>query len=153
VRLVGVLVALEEYERRWLMALDDGSGAVVEVVCFKPWQTQEKTMATTTTAQQKAAAARTAAAAAVDKNEKKNNQKRKKKGEEEEEEDEEKGKGKDDEEEEIPDLSGIDLGSVVKVKGRVSRFRDIRQVILKRISKFSFFFFFFQYVPFPSFFC
>ncbi|KAI9811247.1 MAG: hypothetical protein M1827_005579 [Pycnora praestabilis] len=36
VRLVGVLVAVEEYPQRWILTLDDSSGATIDVVCGKP---------------------------------------------------------------------------------------------------------------------
>ena len=31
------------------------------------------------------------------------------------------------------DLSGVDIGTVVKVKGGVGSFRDVRQMLLERI--------------------
>ena len=35
IRLVGVVVALDEYEKRWIATVDDGSGATVEIACAK----------------------------------------------------------------------------------------------------------------------
>ena len=34
------------------------------------------------------------------------------------------------------DLSGVDIGTVVKVKGGVGSFRDVRQMLLERICTF-----------------
>ncbi|KAI9850166.1 MAG: hypothetical protein M1838_006011 [Thelocarpon superellum] len=85
VRLVGVLVAFDAYDTRWVMELDDSSGATISIICFAP----------------------SAKADEATEKEKK---------------------------EDVPDLRGIDLGSVVKVKGTVGEYRDTRQMVLKRIS-------------------
>ena len=34
------------------------------------------------------------------------------------------------------DLSGVDIGTVVKVKGGVGSFREVRQMLLERICRF-----------------
>ncbi|KAI9841374.1 MAG: hypothetical protein M1837_000757 [Sclerophora amabilis] len=94
VRLVGVLVACEELDRRWVMVLDDSSGENIEVVCLKPRPGRDLNHDT----HQPRGDGRTLRAQSV------------------------------------PDLTGVDLGAVVKVKGGVGTFRGARQIILKRIS-------------------
>ena len=130
VRLVGVLVTLEEYERRWLMVLDDSSGRTIEIVCPKKVVVgngdkgvgggggdvvAEMTTTTTTTIMTNTTG--------VKPNDRDGNPHPHQHPDR---------SGRSDPD--LPDLSGIDLGSVVKVKGGIGAFRDVRQIVLKRVS-------------------
>ncbi|KAI9678859.1 MAG: hypothetical protein M1817_005919 [Caeruleum heppii] len=91
VRLVGVLITFEAWERRWQMILDDSSGSTIEVVCPKPPPPPPPAVASHRRTRQPPSPT-------------------------------------------PPDLSDIDLGSVVKVKGEIGQFRGVRQILLKRIN-------------------
>ncbi|KAI9870178.1 MAG: hypothetical protein M1830_004557 [Pleopsidium flavum] len=43
IRVVGVIVAMDDYEKRWIMVVDDSSGATLEVTCAKPAPDAEAT--------------------------------------------------------------------------------------------------------------
>ncbi|MCJ1472129.1 hypothetical protein MMC13_000776 [Lambiella insularis] len=104
VRLVGVIVAFDATDYRWILHLDDSSGATIEVTC--PRERMPLSKSTTVDATVPAAntgssgyncKARTLTGVEID-------------------------------------LSNIDVGSVVKVKGGVGVFRGEKQITLERIS-------------------
>lgn len=100
VYLVGVVVSYEDFhEKRWLLIIDDSSGATVEVTCPKP----------------------------------------EKKADEQVEEASNEKSGLDgikfaEEQARANTIASVDLGSVIKVKGKVGTFRDTRQIQLERIA-------------------
>ena len=100
VYLVGVVVSFEDFhERRWLVIIDDSSGATIEVTCPKPEKKadgqQEKTL---------------------------DEQLRRDAG------------NISEEQVRAKTIASIDVGSVIKVKGKVGTFRDTRQIQLERIA-------------------
>lgn len=101
IRLVGVIVSFDDYEKRWIMLVDDSSGATLEISCAK--------------------------APAKDKDANANELGN--------------GNGTGDSQGTSAswigvDLSGVDVGSVVKVKGGIGEFRGVKQMTLERISVF-----------------
>lgn len=108
IRLVGVVVALDVYPARWIMLLDDSSGATIEVTCARPAPVNSKNGITEPnvpiSADGRAAvdgfASKTIGLTATGR---------------------------------TMDLSGIDTGAVVKVKGGLGMFRGQKQVMLERI--------------------
>ena len=98
VRLVGVIVAFDEYPNRWIFQLDDSSGATVEVTCPR---TVTPTTGTTP-AEREESRLRSLRSKTISGND--------------------------------IDMTGIDLGRVVKVKGGIGEFRGERQITLERIS-------------------
>lgn len=101
---MGVIVAFDATDYRWIFHLDDSSGATIEVTCPRERAPlpESTTLATNVTAgngssRVTSCKGRTLTGVEVD-------------------------------------MSGIDLGSVVKVKGGVGVFRDERQINLERIS-------------------
>lgn len=100
VNLAGVVVSCEEWqEKRWILVVDDGSGATIEVTCLKP--------------QRKGAEGEEVGV--------------ERKVLEEGEWVEEKWAR-----EEI--IASLEVGSVIKVKGKIGAFRDVRQIQLERIA-------------------
>ncbi|KAI9822086.1 MAG: hypothetical protein M1826_000546 [Phylliscum demangeonii] len=105
VRLVGVLVAYDDYDRRCIMILDDSSGATIEVICPKPAAEggggqhaqgdKKKNAGPPPPVPMHAVTAPEVPDLAA---------------------------------------AGITLGSIVKVKGGIGLFRGSRQILLKRIS-------------------
>lgn len=108
VRLVGVIVALDLYPTRWIATLDDSSGATIEITCGRPAPAPTTQHANATALAEFNATRLSGHEASV------------------------KGvtaTGRD------VDLSGVDIGTVVKVKGGVGSFREVRQMLLERICR------------------
>ena len=105
IRLVGVIVALDVYPTRWIALLDDSSGATIEITCARPAPapTAHNANATSRTGDSTVPSGLDASSKGVT------------------------AMGLD------VDLSGVDIGIVVKVKGGVRSFRDERQMSLERI--------------------
>ncbi|KAF6230357.1 hypothetical protein HO133_004699 [Letharia lupina] len=106
IRLVGVIVAVDLYPTRWIALLDDSSGATIEITCGRPAPTPTAPNANSTSLAEGSAGL--GRLDAFDKGVT--------------------ATGRD------VDLSGVDIGSVVKVKGGVGLFREVRQMLLERIS-------------------
>ncbi|MCJ1235924.1 hypothetical protein MMC14_003898 [Varicellaria rhodocarpa] len=97
VRLVGVIVAFDEYAERWIFTLDDSSGATIQVVCSRdPTPITSSKMALEKNPP-KISTGKTATGNTID-------------------------------------MSGIDLGTVVKVKGGIGFYAQQKQITLERIS-------------------
>ncbi|MCJ1225882.1 hypothetical protein MMC12_002531 [Toensbergia leucococca] len=97
--LTGLIVAVDAYPTRWIIVLDDSSGATIEVTCAR-----EKPDAVPATKDGKELASEkmmgvTATGRTID-------------------------------------MSGIEVGAVVKVKGGIGQWREEKQVELERISAF-----------------
>lgn len=114
IRLVGVVVALDVHPARWIILLDDGSGATIEVICGlqapapaiggrEPDLLLSADNRAAVTSPALSPVGLTATGRTVD-------------------------------------LSGVDIGAVVKVKGGVGMFRGQKQVLLERICTISFLF-------------
>lgn len=100
VYLVGVVVSYEDFhEKRWLLIIDDSSGATIEVTCPKPEKSGEGWRGTTVEEQT------TLDAGVLAEDQARANT-----------------------------MASIDVGSIIKVKGKVGHFRDIRQIHLERIA-------------------
>ena len=101
VRLVGVVVAFDVFDYRYIMVLDDSSGENIEVTCGREkeqsadvkLETQQRKVAKIDSKMGKSAMGNTV------------------------------------------DLNGVDVGTVVKVKGTVGSFRGMKQVQLERLGK------------------
>jgi hypothetical protein len=101
VYLVGVVVSYEDFhEKRWLLIIDDSSGATIEVSCPKPIKKGDEN------AGHEAANDR----AGPD------------------------GLKLAEDQARANTLASIDIGSVIKVKGKITTFRDTRQIQLERIA-------------------
>jgi hypothetical protein len=107
VRLIGVIVAVEEKDYRWIFHLDDSSGANIEVTCPKersplPAPTSgAPTLSTNNEGPRRNnCMGRTLSGNAID-------------------------------------MRDIDLGTVVKVKGGISEFWDVKQITLERFGTLS----------------
>ncbi len=107
IRLVGVIVALDLYPTRWIALLDDSSGATIEITCAR------RAPAPAPTTRNVNAPSRADDATVRS-------------------EFEAPGKGVTAMGRDV-DLSGVDVGTVVKVKGGVGSFREVRQMQLERI--------------------
>ena len=108
IRLVGVIVALDLYPTRWIALLDDSSGATIEITCGLPAPsptTRRDANATSLAEVSTNLSASDAFTKGVT------------------------ATGRD------VDLSGVDIGTVVKVKGGVGSFREARQMLLERICR------------------
>ncbi|KAH0544529.1 hypothetical protein FGG08_001301 [Glutinoglossum americanum] len=92
----GVVVAVDEFEKRTILWVDDGSGSWggIEVVWERPCPSSSPSNANATTAVTTLAPPRTTA---------------------------------------TPDISGIDIGTVIRAKGTITTFRNTRQILLKRV--------------------
>lgn len=101
IRLVGVIVAFDEFPTRWIMLLDDSSGALIEVTCGRPQNTT--TSPNDHNIRSAGLGKPTIAMEGVT------------------------STGR------PIDLSGIDIGTVVKVKGKIGSFRGEKQMHLERI--------------------
>lgn len=106
-RLIGVIVAVEEKDYRWIFHLDDSSGANIEVTCPKersplPAPTSGALTLSTNNEgpRRNNCMGRTLSGNAID-------------------------------------MRDIDLGTVVKVKGGISEFWDVKQITLERFGKLS----------------
>lgn len=100
IRLVGVIIAIDIYPTRWIMSLDDSSGATIEITCGrqKPVQTVlPPGDASKARIPDAPTEGHTATGVRID-------------------------------------LRGIDIGSVVKLKGGIGSFRGEKQILLERIS-------------------
>ena len=104
VRLVGVIVAVDIYPTRWILLLDDNSGATVEITCGRPTPTYKDAEHILPTVGDEArflpdpvTQGLTATGRSIS-------------------------------------LEAVDLGTVVKVKGGLGTFRDEKQLLLERIS-------------------
>ncbi|KAL9132358.1 MAG: hypothetical protein Q9175_006471 [Cornicularia normoerica] len=106
IRLVGVIVALDILPTRWIALLDDSSGATIEITCARPAPKPTTRDASTTSLPEdpRLLSRLDASCKGVT------------------------ATGRD------VDLSGVDVGTVVKVKGGVGSFREMRQMLLERIS-------------------
>lgn len=101
IRLVGVIIAVDIYPTRWIMSLDDSSGATIEITCGrqKPVQSALPAQhASTASFPNAPTEGHTATGVRID-------------------------------------LRGIDIGSVVKLKGGIGSFRGEKQILLERVSK------------------
>ena len=107
VRLVGVIVAFDLYPNRVTMTLDDSSGLTIEIFCRK--ETSNRTPVGTTVDCHGAISLNSEARFLDDGQVYTTNEGYK------------------------VNLSGIDLGSIVKVKGGVGEYRGTKQVTLERI--------------------
>ena len=105
IRLVGVIVALDVYPTRWIALLDDSSGATIEITCGRP--TPTPTAQNTNTRTQAEDSTLLSGPDACSKGIT--------------------ATGRD------IDLSGVDVGTVVKVRGGVGSFREMKQMQLERI--------------------
>ncbi|KAL8797171.1 MAG: hypothetical protein Q9195_000638 [Heterodermia aff. obscurata] len=96
--LVGVVVAFDVYEHRFIMLLDDSSGANIEVTCGRPQEQNADTKldAPSTKTIRNAMMGKTTQGNTVD-------------------------------------LTGVDVGSVIKIKGSIGTFRGTRQIQLERL--------------------
>ena len=104
VRLVGVIVAYEESRYRWIIIIDDSSGATIEVTCPRH-PTSDDTgppVITGNAIGENGSSRGSSIGTTITGN--------------------------------TIDMSGIDLGSVVKVKGGIGEFRGEKQITLERIS-------------------
>ncbi|KAL9117419.1 MAG: hypothetical protein Q9187_006044 [Circinaria calcarea] len=103
IRLVGVIVAYEESRFRWIIIIDDSSGATIEVTCPRnPTPVDTGPHAITGDAIGENGSSRgSSTGTTITGN--------------------------------TIDMSGIDLGNVVKVKGGIGEFRGERQITLERI--------------------
>ena len=104
IRLVGVIVAIDIYVNRWVMLLDDSSGATIAITCGRPKPIiplkvigDDHGFAQTSTMMLPTEGA-TATGRTID-------------------------------------LTGIDIGTVVKVKGGIGSYRGEKQVLLEKICK------------------
>lgn len=100
IRLVGVIVAFDEFPTRWIMLLDDNSGAVIEVTCGRPPSQHNTTSPSGNNIPSAAMAISLEGVTSTGR---------------------------------PIDLNGIDLGTVVKVKGKIGSFRGDKQMHLERI--------------------
>ena len=108
--LVGVVVAFDEYfDKFWLFTIDDSSGSTIDVTCRKPAKENEAGKQQGTGAQ----------------NSKTNKAKDGSLDDDEEE---------DDENARNTMMSHLDIGTVVKAKGTITTFRNVRQIQLERIT-------------------
>ena len=106
IRLVGVIVALDLYPTRWIALLDDSSGATIEITCGRPAPTPNASNTNATSLAKDTSTRLNGYEASI------------------------KGvtaTGRD------VDLSGVDIGTVVKVKGGMGSFREVRQMLMERI--------------------
>ena len=103
IRLVGVIVAFDELPTRWIMLLDDSSGALIEVTCGRPTPPKTTTSPNDHNIPSASMAKSTMALEGVT------------------------STGR------PIDLNGIDIGTVVKVKGKIGSFRGEKQMHLERI--------------------
>ena len=103
IRLVGVIVAFDEFPTRWILLLDDSSGALIEVTCGRPQPPNTTTSLNDHNIPSAGMAKSTMALEGVT------------------------STGR------PIDLSGIDIGTVVKVKGKIGTFRGEKQMHLERI--------------------
>ena len=103
IRLVGVIVAFDEFPTRWILLLDDSSGALIEVTCGRPQPPNTTTSLNDHNIPSAGMAKPTMALEGVT------------------------STGR------PIDLSGIDIGTVVKVKGKIGTFRGEKQMHLERI--------------------
>lgn len=115
IRLVGVVVALDFIPNRWLIQLDDYCGATIELTCLHQTAVASKTDGKTDLSDKAHLTSR-------ETNIKSDNRRedRKQIGVT--------ATGR------TVDLTGVDVGAVVKVKGGVGVFRGEKQVLLERIS-------------------
>lgn len=100
---MGAIVALDIFVNRWIMILDDSSGATVEITCGRPKSKEPTLPKDDLNGLAKASAipdtpteGTTATGRSID-------------------------------------LTGIDVGTVVKVKGGIGSFRGEKQVLFERI--------------------
>lgn len=116
VRIVGVVVSIDDYERVWIVGVDDGSGAVVEGV----WVKRKGPVVASSGAQDDRGGLRTGGHGV--------NGKR----------DAPSAKAQQQQQQQGEDLGSLfaklDIGSVVKMKGGIGQFRGVRQVEVKRMS-------------------
>ena len=103
IRLVGVIVAFDEFPTRWIMLLDDNSGALIEVTCGRPSPRNNTTSSNVHNIPSADVAEPTISLEGVT------------------------STGR------PVDLDGIDIGTVVKVKGKIGSFRGEKQMHLERI--------------------
>ena len=113
IRLVGVIVALDLYPTRWIALLDDSSGATIEITCGRPpppapnphYGNNNNNNTRSVIASDAITGLHQSKAFCPGVT----------------------ATGRD------VDLSGVDIGTVVKVKGGVGSFREVRQMLLERI--------------------
>ena len=101
--LVGVVVAFDVHEYRFIMILDDSSGANIEITCGRAKEQNADTKLdapSTTETISNSMVGKTAQGNTVD-------------------------------------LTGVDVGSVIKIKGSIGNFREMRQIHLERLCKMS----------------
>lgn len=121
------MVSYDEYDRRWLMTVDDGSGAVIDVVCEKEHPAASAPILGAGTGTPIAGSTSTGPVDAgrnVSGGNATNGIRN----------DTSHQQGTTQPSLNVPDMKGIDIGTIVKVKGTISHFRGVRQIELKRIS-------------------
>lgn len=110
--MVGVVVALDDYDRYRVFTVDDSSGATIDVSYRKPEQVKEQDENSYAQLNGNVALPKAAAAEASST----------------------KGDGTPDEANALVEVvSRVDIGSVVKVKGTINTFRSVRQMTLERL--------------------
>lgn len=114
IRLVGVVVALDFIPNRWLIQLDDYSGATIELTCLHQMAVASTTDGKTDLSDQALLTSRK-----TNINSDNGREERKQIGVT--------ATGR------TVDLTGVDVGAVVKVKGGVGLFRGEKQILLERI--------------------
>ena len=104
IRLVGVVVAIDVYPTRWIIVLDDSSGATLEITCGRRTSNSKQTASILLVDDYKVPESASLSTKGVT------------------------ATGKD------IDLSDMDIGTVVKVKGGIGNFRGQKQMLLERLS-------------------
>lgn len=132
-RLTGVLVACEQYEQKWLMELDDGSGAAIDIIYRNPTPIRAPALRTSNTTAAGLANAGTSTAVGADAAAAQAHGNDLSLGKNVAQE-QHAPHGASQPQQQGLDMTGVEVGSVVKVKGTISRFRGVRQIDLKRIS-------------------
>ena len=96
-RLVGIIVAIDAYPSRWIMVLDDSSGATLEITCGRPTHNDSDVGSIPLANSSQVAEGLTATGRTIN-------------------------------------LTSVDVGTVVKVKGGIGTFRGEKQLLLERIT-------------------
>ncbi|KAI4135987.1 MAG: hypothetical protein LQ347_000164 [Umbilicaria vellea] len=104
IRVVGVIVALDVYPTRWILIIDDSSGETLEVMCPRLISTDHSTTIDTVAVAEDFRIDTKSNTLGIT------------------------ATGL------SIDLAGVDVGSIVKVKGGIGEFRGVRQMTLEKIS-------------------
>ena len=131
IRLIGIIVALDIYEKRWVAALDDSSGATIELSCARrrPSPTGSKQQPFDKNGNKEAITENAIALKEPELQSQSINVGQR----------QEAPKAQEDEigttaTGRALDLTGFDVGSVVKAKGGLSTFRGVKQLTLERLT-------------------